>query len=371
MVESDDNHLDLLFIDPDDNTPHKFYHKYKAIVITDSFNDYVLGYAYAEKLTTEVVRAAYLNAMYYIRSITGGWYLQQETKTDRWGLKELMPFYESMGKYFPTPVGSKNRGYIENFFGSNHWKTCLKIGSNNYSGNNMTAKYRGVNQEQLARNKKDYPLIGNEAATQIENAFHRMRFMPQSNGKSKHDEWMEAWDAMPAELKRPINDEQFLLKFGVVHNPNNPLRITNRGVQPEIEGKRYSFDLLQYRMEDVNKQVNVIYDPNDMSRVLVTDFEQFRMMAVDARLNSRALKDADTDSRKFLNAILNEKRESVNTIAERIERRQQVLLSAGVDAEALLQAGVMVKEVKQAAEQRAIPESFNGATYEDDYLDRM
>jgi hypothetical protein len=101
MVENDDNHLDLLFLDPnDDDHNSKYYHKYKAIVVIDSFNDYVLGYAYAEKLSIELVKAAYLNAMYHIRSLTGGWYLPHETKSDRWGIKTLEPFYNTLGKLF-------------------------------------------------------------------------------------------------------------------------------------------------------------------------------------------------------------------------------------------------------------------------------
>jgi len=373
LIESDDNHLDLLFIDPNDNTPHKFYHKYKAIVVMDSFNDYPLGYAYAEKLDTDLVRAAYLNAMYHIRSMTGGWHLPHETKTDRWGLTELRPFYQSMGKYFDTPVGSKNRGYIENFFGQAHWKRCLKIGANNYTGNNMTAKARGVNQEVLGRNKKDYPLIGVEASQQIENFFHRLRHLPQSNGVSKHDQWMEAFNAMPAESKRPINDEQFLLKFGIEHNDRgNGIRITNRGVEPRINGVKYSYDLqVPSLMEYVGKSVSVVYDPFDMSRVLVTDYNKVRVMAHSAQLNSRALKDADTDSRVFLNSILNEKRDDVNRIAAKATRRKQVLESAGVDAENLLQAGVMDKELKQYAEQKVLVHSIGGGSYEDDMYDEM
>jgi hypothetical protein len=365
LVESDDNHLDLLFINPDDNSQSKYFNKYKAIVVTDSFNDYVLGYAYAQELSKDLVRAAYTNAMYHIRSITGAWHLFHESKTDRWGLKELMPFYKSMGKYFPTPVGSKNRGYIENFFGSPHWKRCLKIGANNYTGNNMTAVTRGVNTEVLNRNKKEYPLIGDEATQQIEQFFYRLRYMPQSNGKSKHDQWLEAFNEMAGADKRLINDEQFLLKCGIEHKPKNEgMRISNRGLRPQINGVKYNYDLATYNMADINKEVSIIYDPYDMSRVLATDFNGFRMMAYDARISSRALQDSETDSRTYLNSILNERKDDVTKISERSERRKQVLDSAGFDAEGMLQAGIMVKEIKQKAEQKMIAQTVGGS-YDD------
>lgn len=375
LIESDDNQLDLLFNDPENPKETK---RYVAYVVTDSFNDYVLGYAYAlmgefrKDETIHLIKAAYVNAMYYLKFLTGSWQLPHETKTDRWGLKQLQPFYEAMGKYYPTPVGSKNRGYIEQFFGNHHWKRCLKLGANNYTGNNMTAVKRGVNMEVLALNKKNRPLIGNEANEQIENFFHRLRHLPQSNGISKHNQWMEAWNAMSVENKRSINDEQFLLKFGVEHNHNGEgLRITNKGVQPRIGGQKFNYDLANYRIEDINKSVSVLYDPYDMSRVLVTDHKGFRMMAHDARLNPRALQDCkDTDSRTYLNAKLGDKQRAVEGIAARSDRRNLVLESAGIDAEGLLQAGVMVKEIKQAAEHRLLTQSM-GEGLEEDYLEQM
>lgn len=379
MLESDDNVLDLLFLDPDDNTPHKYYHKYKAIVVTDSFNDYVLGYAFYQAgtltkgQTIEVIKAAYLNAMYYLRSITGQWFLPHEIKTDRWALETLRPFYKGLGNYYDTPVGSKNRGYLEQFFGSTHWKRCLKIGANNYSGNNMTAKHRGVNQEQLDRNKKDYPLIGNEAIAQIENFFHRLRHLPQSNGVSKHAQWLEAFNATPVTDKRLINDEQFLLKFGIEHNNNGKgICITNRGVEPQINNVKYSYDLETDRplMEYVDKSVSILYDPFDMSRVLVTDFDKVRLIGRDARLNPRALHDGHVDSRKYLNATLAEKQNAVELIASRDAKRQEVRRMAGIDTEGLLQAGVMVKEIKQEAEQRWLERSVSGKD-DEDFLDQM
>lgn len=376
LVESDDNHLDLLFLDPENpkTTP-----RYIAIVVSDSYNDYPLGYAYAlagtlsEGQSIALVKAAYANAMYYIRSITGNWHLPHETKTDNWAIKSLEPFYQSLGKYIKTPVGSKNRGFIENAFGSPHWKRCLKIGANNYVGNNMTAKFRGVNTDAVARNKKDRPLIGAEAHSQIENFFHRLRHLPQSNGISKHEQWLNAFNAMPLQEKRLINDEQFLLKLGVEHNENGrTIRITNRGVEPQIAGQRFSFDLEGGSwMEHIGKQVKVIYDPYDMSRVLVTDYEKVRLIGREARLNPRALHDADTDSRTYLNSILMEKQQEVEGISIRSERRKQVLASAGIDAESLLQEGVMVKEIKQAAEQRMIAETVDRKFNEDDFYNQM
>lgn len=381
LVESDDNVVDLYFIDAeDDNHGTKYTKRYVAIVVTDSFNDYVLGYAYAvagtldDGGTIDLIRAAYLNAMYYIRSITGAWYLPHETKTDNWGIKTLEPFYRSLGHYIKTPVGSKNRGYIENFFGSTHWKRCLKINANNYTGNNITAKYRGVNDEMVKALKKERPLIGPEAETQLENFFHRLRHLPQSNGISKHQQWLEAWNGLEASEKRLINDEKFLLTFGIHHLPKNGElpRLTNRGVEVKIGRQQFSYDILGGTpLEYQNKKVHVIYDPHDMSRVLITDKEQVRLIGIEARLNPRALHDAETSSRSYLNAILAEKEDTVNGLASKAEKRKKTLALAGIDAESLLSDGVMTKQLKREAEQKVLARVIDGHSDSDDFYDQM
>lgn len=374
LMESDDNHLDLLFTDPSDTTAHKAYHKYKAIVITDSYNDYVLGYAYAEKLTTEVARAAYLNAMYHIRELTGDWYLPHEVKTDRWAMAELKPFYEGIGHYFETPVGSKKRGYLEQFFSSPLWKRSLKAGATNYTGNNMTAVNRGVNLEELDRNKADR-LTLDEGRTQVENFFARLRHTPGTSGKTKQQEWLEAWANTPDDRKRPITDEQFLLKFGVLHRPKSgkAIAITNGGVEPQILGRQYSFEVpVDLYLENVGKKVHILYDPYDMSRVLCTDFGSLRFTATASRLQPRALADYQPGDRRLLNAFLAEKLDDVKKVAARKERRKEVLREHMVDAETLLQGGIMIKELKQQAEEQAfigLTERSNRANYNP--LDQM
>lgn len=367
LVENDDNHLDFLFEDPDNKQASK---RYIAMVVTDSYNDLVLGYAYApagtlsEGQSIALVKAAYVNAMYYVRSLTQGWYLPHETKSDRWANKSLSPFYESMGKRVVAALGNSRRGYIEEFFGSAHWKRCVKLGANNYSGNNISAKFRGVNMELLAKGKKERALIGEEASNQIEQFFHRLRHMPQAskNGvkMSKEEQWLDAWNATSHEKKRLITDEQFLIKFGIEHNYRGEgKRITNRGIEPEINGIKYSYDLEEYSMEHINKVVSIMYDPYDMSRVLVTDFEKIRIMGFEARKHSRALKDASTDSRTYLNAVLQEKRDQVGYVATAADNRKKVLAQYTVDAESVLLQGLTTKEITHDAEAKMLNAMIN------------
>ena len=369
LVESDDNHLDLYFTGTDEEGKKNF-NRYKAIVVIDSYNDYVLGYAYALELTSDVVKAAYINAMYHLRELTGAWHLPHEVKTDKWAIKQLEPFYKGMGKYMQSPVGSKHRGYIEQFFGTPHWKRCLKAGANNYSGNNISSKTRGVNMDVLGANTKFFPTVGDQAREQIEQFFHRLRYMPQANGKTKNEEWLEAWQCLSEEQKRPITDAQFLLKFGIEHNTNDKgIKITNRGVEPRINGVKYSFDLETKALHElIGKSVSVFYDPYDMSRVLVTDHDKIRLIGREARLQSRALADAGVDSRMYLNQVFAEKKALVEEMASKSEERKKRLKPLSVNAEmALLHVGA-TKELKQQAEVVYLTEQISRTQNEEDDL---
>lgn len=359
LVEHDDNHTDMYFLDILDKTQGKHYKKMKAIIVVDSFNDLVLGFAYGPQITNDLIRKAYLNAMYYIKGITGAWYLPHEIKADRFGSKEYKPFYQMIGHYYDTPVGSKGRGFLEQFFGSSFFKTCLKAGNNNYSGNNITARNAGVNREVLELNKKDRPAI-EDAPYLINQFFWRLRNWPAAEGQpSKQDEWLAAWNATPAEFKKPITDEHFLTVFGVEANQNGKsISITNRGCEPQINNVQYSFDLpFDIISQYIGTKVRVLYDPYNMDRVLLTNFKDFRCVATSAKYLPSTMADYKEGSRTDLNKILASKLQQVEYRASKADKRKDVLTDNNIDIEALLQAGVPIhKELKQYAEERYLAE---------------
>ncbi|MEQ1677886.1 MAG: hypothetical protein ABL876_14345, partial [Chitinophagaceae bacterium] len=334
--------------------------------------DYVLGKSYimSQNPVTEQVYHAYLDAMYNVRRLTGGWHLPFEIKTDKWRSKSLTPFYEKIATTIPAATGNKHRGYIEQLFRKPHFKRSQKLVSqDNWSGNNMTAKFRGVNPDMLkySLDHKTRPMIGNEAELLIENFFHLMRNMPDfkredMKAQSKEIQWLERWNNTHADDRRPISDEQMLLCFGITHKPKHKdgIRITNRGVEPQIKNAQYSYDLPEAWMYEKLRgaTVEVIYDPYDMSRVLCTNHDDIRFVANTAQLTPRAIHDHYTGSRTFLNAILEEKTDQVKRVTAASDKRKAIADTSHYNAEAMLQGGVLIKELKNVAEQKML-ENFN------------
>ena len=379
LIESDDYWLNYLYKGIDEKGKPNNFKRYISYVVADSFNGLVLGKSYVQAggPVVEMVRMAYIDAMYYIRSMTGGWHLPFEIKADHWQASTLFPFFQSISKFVPPAVGNKHRGYIEQLFGSPMAKRCEKIGGVNYNGHNITARHAGVNMEALKASVNERPEVGLPAEQQIEAFFHNMRNLPDvkredMNAPSRRVQWMQAWEQLPDSAKRAITDEQFLQLFGIRHEPQGrPIAITNRGVEPQINGVRYSYDLPDYNamVQFIGARVWVYYDPYDMSRVLVTDEKNIRFVARDARLSPRALEDTSTGSRTYLNDVLNQKRKLVKSVGDAAMAREMVL-NADYSVETVLRMGSGGKELKNEAEQALIE---TRSAYRDDYdpLDDM
>lgn len=382
LAEHDDYNINLVFQGEDKKDQ---WERYVSIMVTDSYCDLVLGKSViqGENPRPWQVVHAYIDAMYYIRHLVndGKWYMPWEFKSDRWnasfGQKKnksgekkigtLDPFYNKLKIHCntaPPAIGNKRRGYLEQFFASDFLKNCEKLVSrDNYNGNNMTAKFRGFNPDMLEMSLKDKsrPTIGKEAETQIEQFFYLLRKMndfkrSEMTAPSKEEKWLQAWSEMSIEDKNPITDEQFLLTFGITHKPKHKetLRITNRGVEPTINKKKYSYDLPYTWMYNKlqGADVKIIYDPFDFSRVLVTNYDDIRFIAQSATFTPRALKDHYTGSRTFLDYLLAEKEEQVQQVTNAHNSRK---ILNPINAQALLQSGLILpKELKNSVEQKAV-----------------
>ena len=378
LVEHDDNNLDFLFTD---ESGYK-YAKYVSICVVDSRTKLLLGKSYIPSKNPKQwqVYHAYLDAMYYLRHLTGGWHLPHEMKSDNWAKTSLAPFYEKVAKRIPAAHGNKHRGYIEPFFRRPLWKRAQKLISlNNYTGNNMTAKFRGVNQDILRFDEKNRPMVGNQAETQIENFFHLLRNMPdikrnKMDSPSTEELFKMQWQSMHKDDKLSITDEQFLLTFGIKHQPQGrTLMITNAGITVQINNTVYKFDMPEAWMYNKypGANVSVVYDPFDMSRVMVTNYDDIRFIANTAQLSPRAMKDYQTGSRTYLNAILSEKNDQVADVITKRKERIKKVNPGTFSAEAVLQGGGLLKELKNEAEAKMIEEIIEGDREEwlDDNVD--
>jgi hypothetical protein len=361
LVESDDYNFNYYYTNPDLQGSGKDMQRYVGYIVADSSIGLVLGASYrqAKAPVFDMVRIAWIDAMYYIRSLAGdgNWYLPFEVKADHWNRNNAFPFFNGIARFVQPAVGNKHRGYIEQLFGSDHAKRAEKLAAHNtlnYNGNNLTAKHSGVNAEVLKANAKHRPLIGDEACEQINQFLYYMRNIPSitknnMEAPSREAMWRQRWNALSNDKKRPVSDLQFLHIFGIKHEPQGRgITITNRGIEPVINGIKYSYDLPDYvgMQHLIGSKVFVVYDPYDMSRVLITDYDAIRFVAKEARLQPRALAYQYDGSRAALNNILNEKKAQVEKVAGLSAAR-----TIEIDAKAIMLGGLLPKELLAESEQ--------------------
>ena len=381
LWEGDDSHVDWWFVD-DKNQIKRL----KAYVVVDSYKGicYPLGWAVSENdITVETVRLAFLMAAHHIKELTGNFYLPHEVKTDRWSLSSLQTFYEGLGHYYPTPHRSKNRGWLENYFGHVDWKRSLKLDpngypSNNYTGNNISSKEMGFNEEalQLAYRNKELPHI-NESGKWISAHFERLRTVSigwDEANPSRQVEWLNAWTNLDESKKRIITEEQFFLKLGLRHCINGGNEITKQGVQPTIAGASYSYAVPPaYYLSNIGRKVTTIYSPFDMNRVLITDNDNLRFIANHITPVAGCMADMQQGGRSLLNQILAEKTADVALVGAQKAARRDRLAAASLDAETVLKLGSSVKkELKTAAIEGYMTEKLiteNNQSYKEQVFD--
>jgi hypothetical protein len=363
LIGSDDNDLDLYFqeekLNAKGHVTINYFHRFKLIVVMDAFNDYVLGYAQADQVTADLVRLAFVDAMHHIKELTGAWYLPHQLQTDNWGKGTLTGFYQSIATYTPATAKVARAKYIEQAFGTK-WHQALKCYPN-YAGHNITAKNK-INEDALALHKKEFP-AREFAPQQIEHFISSLRnLVNEKTGLTRQQEWLQAFKGSVKSQEKRINDMQFLHLFGFTHNYSN--RITNKGLTPCLNGQERVFEIPEeFYLSSIGKSVDIIYDPLDFARVLVqADGGSMRFIASNYEKLPSAIADFLPGDRQRLQQRLDEKRRHVEFIATRKADRQQLLEMNKIDAESLLQAGVMAKELMQGAVSELAQISYNKNT---------
>lgn len=358
FINADDNCLDLFFETESwtelGGTKKSKYYRPMLYVITDTYNDYILGYAFGDRVTHELIYEAFRNAMNHIQALTGNYYLPHQLQTDRWGLdvklkNKLAEFYSKMAIFTPQAHGIPQGKYIERSFGV-EWHQVLKaMPSNNYAGKNITSKER-LSAEYVVQASKNYPKI-EEMPAIVETFINVMRMKPNpKTGISRQQEWLKAFNASE-KSKAKIIDTAVKLQLMGKKRVGEQLTLTASGLKPILEGKKISLDIPdQVIYEHHGKKVEVIYDPQNLSEVLITDGKGLRFVASPYQKVPAAIADYQMGDRERIGSLFEAKKQIGALLTQTLEQRIKILDEIHIDPQSLLQAGVLIKDLKQGAE---------------------
>jgi hypothetical protein len=373
LVEHDDNELDLYFqkvrkIKVKDRKTGKektvtetyYFERFVIAVVIDAYNDYPLGWAYAETYTKDLIRFAYLDAVHHIKDLTGSWHLPHQIRCDHFGLdaqltNDLAQFYKSLATFTPATVKVARGKYIERSFGK-QWHQALGQ-YKNYAGNNLTSKTH-VPQDFIEANKRNYPSV-EQAPSQIAHFINILRHLiNEKTGLSRQEQWLKAFAESEKSKQYAITEEVMLSKLGSSHAYSN--KITNRGITPAINGIERIYEIPEHLyLNTIGKTVQVVYDPMDYSRILVTDNDGLRFIAREIELMPSAIADFEPGDRKRLNDRLEQKVRFNQTISDVRNGMNQLLDRNRIDAESYMMAGVHSKAINHELQLSVPALNFN------------
>lgn len=358
LLNGDDNNLDMYFkvVTRDKNgkkVTNNFYRPVLYVVI-DTYNNYILGYSYGNESTKELIYDAYRNAVNHVHELTGGYFMPHQLQSDRWGLDiklqgDLAQFYKGVaGVFTPQANGVPQGKYIEASFGTT-WHQMLKVMPyGNYAGHNITAKER-KNQEAIAINAKDHPSI-DEMPRIIEEFITLMRMtVHKKSTMTRQQQWLDQfWKSQKAQQNR-IDTATKLTTLGRTHK--NPLTITTKGIQGMIEGQKLRFDLPDEVIWKHNgAKVEVLYDPENLNEVLITDGKKLRFVANQYQEMPAAIADYQEGDGQRLHQLFESKRAISARLTSDLQEKLSALDGTDIDPAGLLQAGVLLKDLKNGAE---------------------
>lgn len=358
LLNGDDNNLDLYFkVEYKDKNGKKVvnsYYRPVLYVVIDAYNNYILGYSYGNESTKELIYEAYNNAINHIQELTGGYFMPHQLQSDRWGLDvklkgDLATFYKDIAKVFtPQAKGVPQGKYIESSFGLT-WHQVLKVMPyGNYAGHNILAQER-KSQEAIAIGAKDHPSI-EEMPRIIEEFINHMRMTcRKEKGMNRQQEWLEAFWKSEKSKKNQIDTATKLTILGKKHE--NRLTIGTKGIVGIIEGQKLRFDLPDEVIWKYNgSKVEVIYDPSNLNEVLITDGKGLRFVTGQYSFQPSAIADYEEGDGVRLHKSFENKKEISAKLTSVLQEKLKALEDTIIDPESLLQAGVLLKDLKNGAE---------------------
>lgn len=245
-----------------------------VVIVLDVMNNYPIGYAIGDRENTELIRMANRNASLHIHQLFGDYYQPKQLQSDNYGIANLTPFYQAMAHlHTPAAVGNAKSKVIEPYFKYLNKTYCQRFP--NWSGFNITSKKDNQpNTEYLNMIKRSFP-TKEEVIAQIEMFINQER-------KTKIDQYMQGWQALPDHEKVTMNIMDRIMVFGKPTNYTNT--ITGMGLNVTIGGQKLVYDSFDPAFRSLQHlKWQVVYDECDLSSILVINEESKRRFVLDSK----------------------------------------------------------------------------------------
>jgi hypothetical protein len=230
------------------------------VVVLDACKKYPVGWAIGERENTDLIRMALRNAIIHMQELFGAVYRPWQIQSDRYGLKNLTPFYNAVSHlHTPAAVGNAKSKIVEPYFKYLNKKYCQLL--YNWTGFNINAKKNNQpNVEFLNKIKKQLP----DKAGVVE----QINTFMMAERKLKIADYAALWQAMPADKQVTLSPADCIQVFGKAHSEFNS--ITGLGLIATLEGRKMTYDSFDpdFRALQFSTKFKIYYEPTDLSQVV-------------------------------------------------------------------------------------------------------
>lgn len=230
-----------------------------VVIILDPFCKYPVGYAIDNSESIDLIKKALKNALDHVYEMTGEYAAPYQTQSDHYGLATLTPFYESIAHlHISARLKNAKAKPIEPYFKYLNKKYCQGELWPNWTGFGITSRKENQPNLEIKNNIKNHFPDREGVIRQIEYIIAKERELKS----------LEYFAALKKAPKRIMTKTDYLRAIGTVNQKTiqahaSGLILTHNNIK-----YTYDSDDITFRTH-FDKNWKVIYDPTDMSSILV------------------------------------------------------------------------------------------------------
>ena len=248
-----------MIVDKAGNRRTRYDNRLVVVVVLDPFLKYPVGYAIEVNESADLNKRAVKNALDHLYELTGQRLAPYQLQSDNYAKSVLHEFYTGIARlHTPARIGNAKSKVIEPYFKYLNKKYCQLL--NNWTGFGIKSRRESQpNIEFKDQIKKNFP----DKAGVIE----QIETIIAAERKLKGEQYLLALQS--SEIRK-MTRADYLKAVGTVRE--RTIRANGKGLIMQIAGAEYVYDSMDMSFrQSLNKEWRVIYDPQDMSSVLIED----------------------------------------------------------------------------------------------------
>ena len=239
-----------------------YHNRLTTVMVVDPFNKYIVGYAIGTHETPALIKEAMRNAFQHSQELFGAYYRPYQLQSDNYAKATLTPLYEACSvHYTPAKVKNAKSKIIEPFFNRFNKEYCQMF--DNWSGHNVNSGSKAQpNSEYMNKIKNQFP--------DEQGCRQQLIAAIEMDRAKKQEGYIGQWSEVSTEFKSELTLPMYLRYLGETTNYTN--RLQGQGLTPTINGQTLTYDCFDINFRKLaHLDWAVQYDPQDLSKVLVTN----------------------------------------------------------------------------------------------------